>query len=81
MMPWNDHLETLFACGACPNVLGRPVTGAVAGACVMLIGQAPGPHEAEHRRPFAYTAGKRLFSWFDEILDEQTFRERIHSPR
>jgi len=78
MMPWNDHLETLFACRACPNVLGRPVTGAVAGARVMLIGQAPGPHEAEHRRPFAYTAGKRLFSWFDDILDEQTFRERIH---
>jgi uracil-DNA glycosylase len=78
MMPWNDHLETLFACRACPNVLGRPVTGAVAGARVMLIGQAPGPHEAEHRRPFAYTAGKRLFSWFDDILDEQAFRERIH---
>lgn len=56
------HLESLKGCRACPNVLGRPVTGAVWGTRMMLVGQAPGPHEVEDRRPFAYTAGRRLFS-------------------
>jgi len=60
-------------------VFGEPVTGAVAGARVMLVGQAPGPHEIEDRRPFAYTAGKRLFGWFEPFgVDETAFRERVH---
>lgn len=42
----------------------------------MLVGQAPGPHEVEDRRPFAYTAGKRLFSWF--AVGEDEFRKRVH---
>lgn len=74
------HLATLDACRACPNVFGLPVTGAVEGARVMLVGQAPGPHEVEDRRPFAYTAGKRLFRWFEDHLgiSETEFRARIH---
>ncbi|HWW61164.1 MAG TPA: uracil-DNA glycosylase family protein, partial [Thermoanaerobaculia bacterium] len=73
------HLETLFACRACPNVIGETVTGAVPNARVMLVGQAPGPHEVEDRRPFAYTAGRRLFSWFAELgVAEELFRERVH---
>src|SRR5215212_9097705 len=74
------HLEALAACRACPNVIGLPVIGAVAGARVMLVGQAPGPHEVEDRRPFAYTAGKRLFGWFRDRLgmEEDEFRRRIH---
>ncbi|HVR37457.1 MAG TPA: uracil-DNA glycosylase family protein [Thermoanaerobaculia bacterium] len=72
------HLETLFACRKCPNVIGAPVTGAVPGARVMLVGQAPGPHEVEHRRPFAYTAGRRLFGWFSELVSEEEFRARVH---
>jgi uracil-DNA glycosylase len=74
------HLETLYACRACPNVVGQPVTGAVRGARVMLVGQAPGPHEEEHARPFAYTAGKRMFGWFADVLgvSEEAFRERVH---
>ncbi|HUP63512.1 MAG TPA: uracil-DNA glycosylase family protein [Thermoanaerobaculia bacterium] len=72
------HLETLFACRACSNVIGEPVTGAVANARVMLVGQAPGPREAEQRRPFAYTAGKRLFSWFEPFISEEEFRARVH---
>jgi len=73
------HVELLTACAACPNVFGRPVVGAVAGAQVMLVGQAPGPHEADSRKPFAYTAGRRLFSWMAEIgVDEETFRERVY---
>ncbi|HEX8168971.1 MAG TPA: uracil-DNA glycosylase family protein [Thermoanaerobaculia bacterium] len=74
------HLKALYACRACPNVGGEPVTGAVWGARVMLVGQAPGPREAGERRPFAYTAGKRLFSWFAEHLgvSEAEFRARVH---
>jgi uracil-DNA glycosylase len=74
------HLETLFSCRACPNVLGEPVTGAVPGARVLLVGQAPGPREMDQKRPFAYTAGKRLFSWFEQSLGitEEDFRRRVY---
>lgn len=73
------HLDALFACRACPNVMGEPVTGPVHDARVMLVGQAPGPREAGLGKPFAYTAGKRLFQWFQSIgIDEETFRRRVH---
>lgn len=74
------HLELLYACRACPNVAGSPVTGPVRGTRVLLVGQAPGPHEAKHSKPFAYTAGKRMFGWFAEGLGmpEEEFRERVY---
>jgi len=74
------HLERLYACRACPNVIGAPVTGAVRNTRVMLVGQAPGPHEAEHAKPFAYTAGKRMFAWFADSLGipEDEFRKRVY---
>ena len=74
------HLDSLFSCRTCPNVIGPPVTGAIENARVMLIGQAPGPREASLGRPFAYTAGKRLFSWFAEHLgiNEEEFRARVY---
>ncbi|HEX6160016.1 MAG TPA: uracil-DNA glycosylase family protein, partial [Thermoanaerobaculia bacterium] len=74
------HLDALFACRACPRVAGTPVTGPVFGARVMLVGQAPGPREADEGRPFAWTAGKRLFQWIAEHLDisEEEFRKRVH---
>lgn len=73
------HLEALFACRACPNVMGTPVTGPVPDARVMLVGQAPGPREEAFGRPFAYTAGKRLFAWFERFtgIDEEEFRKRV----
>jgi len=74
------HLDALFSCRACPNVIGAPVTGAVPNARVMLVGQAPGPHEVEKAKPFAYTAGRRLFSWFEEHLgmSEEEFRASVY---
>ena len=72
------HLDELFACRLCPNVLGQPVTGWVENARVMLVGQAPGPREMDERRPFAYTAGKRLFSWLAPFISEEEFRRRVH---
>jgi len=73
------HLEGLLACRACPNVVGTPVTGPVPDARVMLVGQAPGPREEALGRPFAYTAGKRLFAWFERFvgIDEEEFRKRV----
>jgi uracil-DNA glycosylase len=46
----------------------------------MIIGQAPGVREPTLKRPFAHTAGKTLFRWFEEFcgLDEATMRERIY---
>ncbi|MGZ5444884.1 MAG: uracil-DNA glycosylase family protein [Thermoanaerobaculia bacterium] len=73
-----EHLDALFSCRACPKVLGAPVTGFVENARVMLVGQAPGPREMDEGRPFAYTAGKRLFSWFAPFLSEEEFRSRVH---
>src|SRR5882762_298373 len=79
MTSFDNHLSTLFACRLCPNVFGQPVTGAARDARVMLVGQAPGPHEIEDRRPFAYTAGQRLFGWFEKFgVDEAAFRNAIH---
>lgn len=76
---FTEHLKILRACRTCPNVFGEPVTGAVAGARIMLVGQAPGPHEVEDRRPFAYTAGRRMFGWFARFgVDETAFRRRVH---
>jgi uracil-DNA glycosylase len=74
------HLQTLFACRACPNVFGEPVTGAVPGARVMLVGQAPGPREMVDKRPFAFTAGRRMFAWFRGAwgIEESEFRARVH---
>ena len=78
-MNFDQHLAALAACRLCPNVLGSPVTGAVADARVMLVGQAPGPREMEQRRPFAFTAGRRLFAWFERLgVSEPEFRERVH---
>jgi uracil-DNA glycosylase len=46
---------------------------------ILLIGQAPGPHEASIGRPFAWTAGKTLFTWFAGIgLDEAAFRRSVY---
>jgi uracil-DNA glycosylase len=44
----------------------------------MLVGQAPGPKEQEVGRPFAFTAGTRLFSWFAGLgVSEDEFREKV----
>jgi uracil-DNA glycosylase len=44
----------------------------------MLVGQAPGPKEVVLQRPFAYTAGSRLFAWFQRLgVPEEEFRRRV----
>lgn len=79
MSEFEEHRDALLACRLCPKVQGEPVTGFVPGARVMLVGQAPGPREVVEKRPFAFTAGRRLFSWFERLgVSEEQFRERIH---
>ena len=75
-----DVHKRLSECRACPEMCGTPVHGLDNHAQIMLIGQAPGPHEADLGRPFAYTAGKTLFKWLNEVsgLDEEDLREKIY---
>ena len=78
-MNFEEHLAALAVCRLCPNVLGSPVVGAVPGARVLLVGQAPGPREMEQHRPFAFTAGRRLFSWFERLgVSEEEFRKHVY---
>jgi uracil-DNA glycosylase len=60
--------------------MARPVvTGTPVLSPVMLIGQAPGPHEGELGRPFAWTAGKTMFGWFEQIgMTEPMFRRNVY---
>lgn len=77
--PFSRHVARLRACRACAGVCGPPVVGAVAGARVFLMGQAPGPREQQQGRPFVWTAGTTLFRWFATIgVDEEAFRERVY---
>jgi len=56
------------------------VTGGAVLSRVLLVGQAPGDKEPVLGRPFAWTAGKKLFRWFNEYtgIDEATFRSRVY---
>ena len=57
-----------------PVVMGRPVVSPV-----LLVGQAPGDKEPALGRPFAWTAGKKLFKWFASLgVDEETFRDNVY---
>jgi len=63
-----------------PRGFGPPVHGAPVESRILLVGQAPGPHEGRLGRPFAWTAGKTLFRWLREATgaDEAQVRERIY---
>jgi uracil-DNA glycosylase len=73
------HAE-LDACRACPNVIGPVVHGPPVVSRIVLIGQAPGRHEGDLGRPFAWTAGKTLFKWFESTIGctEAQFRATVY---
>jgi uracil-DNA glycosylase len=73
------HRE-LDACIACPKMIRPVVHGPPVVSKVILVGQAPGPREGSFGRPFAWTAGKTLFRWFEETLGmaEVEFRSRVY---
>lgn len=74
------HLEALRACERCPGVQRPVVVGRPVVSQVLLVGQAPGDKEPKFGRPFAWTAGKTLFKWFNEALGwtEDEVRDRIY---
>lgn len=46
---------------------------------LMLVGQAPGVTEAQAKRPFNASSGRRLFEWLAEAgLEETDFRARYY---
>ncbi len=75
----NLHRE-LDLCKRCPKMIGPVVHGPAMMSKIILIGQAPGPREGSFGRPFAWTAGKTLFQWFESAagLSEDKFRKRIY---
>ena len=74
------HLSALRACDRCPGVHRPVVVGRPVVSRVILVGQAPGDKEPKMGRPFAWTAGKTLFKWFNEALgwNEDEVRGRIY---
>jgi uracil-DNA glycosylase len=76
----NEHVRDLLACRRCPQMHPPSVSGGPVVSKVILIGQAPGDKEPKMGRPFAWTAGKTLFKWFQEGtgIDEATFRSHIY---
>lgn len=74
-----EHQYQLKKCALCPDMVGVPVHGQAVISSIMLIGQAPGIKEADIDKPFAWTAGKTLFKWFDAIgVDEKKFRQQVY---
>ncbi len=61
-------------------MIGPVVHGPPVASRVILVGQAPGPREGAFGRPFAWTAGRTMFAWFEGALgiDEETFRARVY---
>jgi uracil-DNA glycosylase len=73
------HRE-LAACRACSGVVGPVVHGAALRSRIYLLGQAPGPREGSFGRPFAWTAGRTLFQWWQQAVGatEDEVRARVY---
>lgn len=73
------HQSQLSSCRRCADMIPPVITCNPVNASIMLIGQAPGIHEAKVRRPFGWTAGKTLFKWFlSKGVSEEVFREHVY---
>jgi uracil-DNA glycosylase len=74
------HVARLLACRLCPKMNPPPVSGGAVLSRVLLVGQAPGVREPVLGRPFAWTAGKRLFGWFEQWtgVTEAVFRSQVY---
>ncbi len=74
------HVAALLRCRRCPRMKSTPVSGGAIVSDVMIIGQAPGPREPVLLRPFAHTAGKTLFRWFEDFcgMNEADVRSKIY---
>lgn len=73
------HQQKLSACRLCPKMIPPVIMGQPVLAEILLVGQAPGDKEGGLGRPFAWTAGKTMFKWFDSIgVAEQDFRKQVY---
>jgi uracil-DNA glycosylase len=73
------HQAVLSQCTRCPEMTGPVILGRPVVSKISQIGQAPGPYEGRLGQPFAWTAGKTLFKWYQSIgVDEETFRSRVY---
>jgi uracil-DNA glycosylase len=74
------HVARLVQCRRCPRMLPPPVSGSPIVSRVMLVGQAPGVREPILGKPFAWTAGRTLFRWFEEYcgMDEAAVRALVY---
>lgn len=74
------HVAAVHACRRCPGMASAPVSGGPVRSEVLLVGQAPGVREPVLGRPFAWTAGKTLFRWFEAScgFGEDHFRAHIY---
>jgi uracil-DNA glycosylase len=61
-------------------MLPPPVSGGAVMSRVILVGQAPGTREPVLGRPFAWTAGRKLFHWLETAtsLNEAEVRARVY---
>jgi uracil-DNA glycosylase len=75
-----EHVARLSQCRRCPRMFPPPVSGGAVVSRLMLIGQAPGVREPVLQRPFAHTAGRTLFNWFNRFcgLTEEQVRSSIY---
>jgi uracil-DNA glycosylase len=81
--PWVALQADMRACRRCLESGYQIAPGAVfsgpAPAAIMLVGQAPGITEAQVKRPFNASSGRRLFQWLAESgIDETDFRTRYY---
>lgn len=73
------HQKALRACRLCPEMIPPVVLGTPVSSEILLIGQAPGDKEGGLGHPFAWTAGKTMFKWFESIgVDEASFRQQVY---
>jgi len=75
--------RAMRACRKCLDAGYDIVPGAIfsgpASARLMLVGQAPGVTEAEAKRPFNASSGRRLFQWLAEAgFTETDFRANYY---
>lgn len=73
------HQEQLSRCRLCDEMIPPVIMGQAVASDILLIGQAPGDKEGDLGRPFAWTAGKTLFKWFESIdVAEDDFRRQVY---
>lgn len=71
--------DRIHACQSCPQMIGPVVTGQPVMSRILMVGQAPGIKEGAAGQPFAWTAGKTLFKWYQSIgISESSFRRQVY---